>query len=206
VVVSSRERFVPGRGAGGAPAGWAALFLVWAAAGCSVGNGSGSVTGIVNAPSCDLSAASYDLEPTFFGAQPVLDHLEIRVQRGSDLDIRSDGILILVQDPDEIRESLLGAPITLGSEFDSAVRMSLYLGETCPVERSENPVNYEAESGTIVFDNMYAPSVDEEDVEIAARFTDARLVDRSDPDTRNATLNGEFRFLYTRGRPAQRYP
>ena len=173
---------------------------------CSVGSGEGSVTGTVNAPECDLEMAAYDLEPTFFGADPVEEQLEIRIQRGSDFEQFSDGLTILVRDASMVRAELIGIPIELTGEFSDLVQMNVYLNETCPAGRRELPVSLQAVAGFIVFQNIYAPTLTEDDVENAARFTDVSFVDRESPDERNATLTGDFVFLHNRGRPAQRFP
>lgn len=174
--------------------------------GCSVGSGEGEVQGTVNAPSCELDMADYDLDPTFFGADPVEELLEIRIQRGSDLEAYSDGLGILVRDAKRVRAELIGIPIELTGEADALVQMSFYLNETCPPDRRTGPVHYEAVAGLIVFENIYAPTLTEDDVETAARFNDVSFVDPESPDERHARLSGRFRFLYTRGRPAQRFP
>ncbi len=174
--------------------------------GCSVGGGEGQVEGIVNAPDCDLEMKRYELDPTFFGADPVEEMLEIRIQHGSDLEAFSDGLGVLVRDAAMVRGTLIGVPIELTDEAEPLVQMSFYLNETCRPDRRSLPVNYVATSGFVVFENIYAPRLTEDDVEIAARFTDVLFVDPSEPEERNATLSGRFRFLHTRGRPAQRFP
>lgn len=191
---SSRERL------------WLLAALLTAALGCSVGGGEGEVTGTVTAPGCELDMASYDMEPTFFGADAVEEMLEIRIQRGSDLETFSDGLTILVTDAGRVRADLLGVPIELTGEADALVQMNVYLNGTCKPERSELPVNYEAVNGSIVFENIYAPELTEDDVETEANFDDVLFVDPANPEERNAVLSGYFRFLHNRGRPAQRFP
>lgn len=195
-MVSSHER---------GPLASAAIFAALLSA-CSVGGGEGQVTGTVNAPSCDLNMADYSLDPTFFGADPVEDMLEIRIQRGSDLETFSDGLTVLVLDAKTVRADLIGVPIELTGEADALVQMNVFLNDTCPTGRGDAPVNYEAVNGSIVFQNIYAPELTEDDVETAARFDDVLFVDPDDPEVRNAVLSGEFRFLHNRGRPAQRFP
>jgi hypothetical protein len=186
-------------------AGWVAAAVALGA--CSVGTGAGEVSGIVNAPDCEMNNAAYDLQPTFFGGDDAVDdQLELRVQRGSDLENKSDGLLIHIFDPAAIRLERLGQPIALTGEASSPVHMGLYLNESCPITRTSVPANYAAVSGTITFLNLYAPTVDEDDVETVAHFSAVRLIDRSAPDVRWAELSGSFRFLFNRGRPAQRFP
>jgi hypothetical protein len=181
-------------------------FLLLSAA-CSVGVGTGQVSGAVNAPGCGLEGSPYELHPSFFAGHIAVDgQLEIRIQRGSDHEDNSDGLMILVREPGQVRTDLLGRPIEVTRERDAVVRMAFYLNETCEIDRDRVPVHYEAEAGTITFDNLYAPDITENDVETDAHFEDVSFVDPNDPDTRNAQLSGNFRFLFNRGRPAQRYP
>ena len=183
-----------------------AALLLWAALGCSVGGGEGEVTGTINAPGCELEMADYSMDPTFFGADPIEGMIEMRIQHGSDLETFSDGLTILVTDASRVRADLLGVPIELTGEADALVQMNVYLNGTCPPERGDLPVNYQAVSGNIVFQNIYAPELTEDDVETAARFDDVLFVDPANPEMRNAVLSGHFRFLHNRGRPAQRFP
>ena len=62
-----------------------------------------------------------------------------------------------------------------------------------------------AVSGTIRFDEIYAPKVDAEEVEISATIENVRFEDPRNAD-RWAELSGDFTFLYVRGSPAQRFP
>ncbi len=84
--------------------------------------------------------------------------------------------------------------------------MSLYLNETCPIGFEHEPPRLSAVAGTIVFDSIYAPMVDDQALETSARFSAVRFVDPSRPEERHAELDGLFRFNFNRGRPAQRYP
>ena len=64
-------------------------------AGCSLGQGTGEVySESLYAPECWLNE-SYDLGPDFFAAVPYRNTLQIRVQRGNDLQEVSDGLAIL---------------------------------------------------------------------------------------------------------------
>lgn len=189
-------RHLPGR--------WAVLAV---ACGCSLGAGEGTVQGTVSAPFCELQDAPYDLEPSFFAAAEAAEGLlEVRVQRGSDLESLSDGLTLLVLDPVDIRQNRLGEAIPIRATFDHPVRMSFYMNETCPISRTDNPVNYEGVEGEITFTSIYAPALGEDSVETAATFSDAVFVDPRSPAERSARLDGTFRFLFSRGRPAQRFP
>jgi len=173
--------------------------------GCSVGAGEGHVEGVVNAPECGIGG-SYSLSVDFFAATvTTIGALEIRLQSGSDFEDKSDGLNMLVADPTPIRLMHLGEPLALGEE-GALVTMGLYLNELCPPGRTDIPVVYESIGGTITFESIHAPAVSESEVEIEAHFEDVELVDRSLPRTRNATLSGAFRMLFSRGRPAQRFP
>jgi hypothetical protein len=178
------------------------------AAACSVGVGSGEVTGQVSAPECGLEGEPFDLAPSFFAADPVEEILEIRVQRGSDFEDTSDGLLITVRDANQVKERL-GEPLAIGAAGSNAlVELSLYLNATC-TDRFEAPPVFVGRAGTITFSSIYAPQVSESEVETAATFTNVQFDDGRDPggrDMRNATLSGEFRFLFNRGRPIQRFP
>src|SRR5688572_4048769 len=85
----------------------ALLGLALGAAACSVGTGSGRVTSDrLFVDNC--WQGTFDLQPTFFGANPFNDTLTIRVQRGEqDIQV-SDGFTMLVNDVSGIRESKLG--------------------------------------------------------------------------------------------------
>ena len=51
--------------------------------GCSLGEGSGYVTGTLNVPLC--WSGPFNLNPTFFGAVPYMNSLDIRIQNGADI-------------------------------------------------------------------------------------------------------------------------
>ncbi len=184
----------------------ALIALSTLAAACSVGVGEGSACGVVNEPACELAATEYCLDPSFYGADLAPDGmLEIRVQRGGDLEGKSDGLILLVRDLDDVVRPLLGQAIPLG-DAASPVMMSFYLNDTCKIDRGSTPVTLLAKSGTITFSSIYSETSDEDDVEIAASFESVHFTDDARPDERNATLSGNFKFLYNRGRPAQRFP
>ncbi len=71
--------------------------------GCSfVGEGEGEVTSDhLFVPDC--WQGPFDLKPDFFAAVPYRDTLQVRVQRGSDLQEVSDGLAILVNEVSAIR-------------------------------------------------------------------------------------------------------
>lgn len=191
--------------------GLGAVLLV-GVAGCSVGVGEGSATGQVWAPTCGLMGDAYDLHPTFFGADapaPGSDLLSIRVQRGSDLLGNSDGILVTVNGASKVY-SMLGTPITLSDASDALVGMSLYLNETCPPvigDPAHPPINYVARGGTITFTSIYAPDASGSGKETAATFDNVTFFANPNmPGNQHAVLSGYFRFIFSRGRPAQPFP
>jgi hypothetical protein len=86
------------------------------APGCSLGQGTGEVKsdklfahdcwGHADAGPSAMLDDGYDLKPDFFAAIPYRSTLEIRVQRGNDLQEISDGISVLVDDVPKIRAAL----------------------------------------------------------------------------------------------------
>jgi hypothetical protein len=83
--------------------------------GCSLGQGTGDVTSDkLFAHECwgqvdgggNPDEARYDLKPDFFAAIPYRSTLQIRVQRGNDLQEVSDGLSVLIDDVPKIRAAL----------------------------------------------------------------------------------------------------
>jgi hypothetical protein len=77
--------------------------------GCSVGEGQGDVTSdrLIVGSCWD---GEFNLQPTFFAAQPFNDTLRLRIQRGEQEIERADGLSLLVNDVPQIREDRLLAP------------------------------------------------------------------------------------------------
>jgi hypothetical protein len=173
------------------------------AAGCAKGSGEGDAVGQVWAPDCGLNGEPFALNPDFFAMQPSasVEIIDIVVQRGSDLPTYTDGISVFIRDPRMVKESLLGAEIDLEG-FGGEVAMTLYLNATCP-GIARIPVVYGAVSGTIRFETLYVPWMDNDTKETNAVFTNVELVDNKAPDERRAVLDGDFRFLFEEGLPAQ---
>lgn len=169
--------------------------------GCAKGSGEGSVDGRVWAPECGLDGEAYSLNPNFFAMQPSssVEIIDILVQRGSQLQSFSDGIAVFVRDPELLKESMLGSDIEF-QLLDSPVEMTLYLNAMC---RTSLPVVYRAVSGTIRFDSLFVPWLENENKETSATFTNVELVDTQDPEQRRAVLSGDFSFLFERGLPPQ---
>ncbi|MGE0789311.1 MAG: hypothetical protein AB7S26_26795 [Sandaracinaceae bacterium] len=184
----------------------AALVL---ASACSVGNGEGAVTGAVVAPDCDIDVSDYDLHPTFFSGEVTEEQMNIRVQRGSDIEGFADGVMIHVLDVNEVFRSRIGLPIEITDEYGTLIQMELYLNETCPSGFPDDfrvtPLILQAVGGEITFRSIYAPDIEPGAAETSASFDAVELRDRDDP-ARSATIDGTFSFFYQRGSPAQRFP
>ena len=173
------------------------------AAGCARGSGEGSAVGQVWAPDCGLEGAAYSLNPDYFAMQPStsVEIIDIVVQRGSDLPSFSDGLAVFIRDPQMLKETMLGIDIEFGG-LAAPVEMTLYLNASCP-GIARIPVYYAAVSGTIRFEQLYVPWLNNETKETVAVFTNVELVDNKDPLERRAVLDGDFSFLFEVGRPLQ---
>jgi hypothetical protein len=202
---------------------WMIPALVLLAAACSVGTGRGEITGEVHDPGCEIEDPDYSMDPSFFSADVVEDRgavadqtrarLTIRIQRGSFREGDSDGIMMLVNDANEIAREIesTGSPVTIPilAGAEAPVQMTLYLNQTCesgfPRDFWQIPALFEGYEGVITFRSIYAPDVFPEVTEIAASFDSAVFRDRA-TGHRSATLSGDFAFQFQRGRPAQPFP
>ncbi len=180
------------------------------AAGCSVGGGQGELSGYVVAPDCDVDEPSYQLVPSFFSGEVTAEQLNIRVQRGSDIEGYADGLMIQVRDVNEVFRNRIGIPIPVMPEERALVQAVFYLNQTCPSGFPDffdtQPVIMEGQSGTITFDAVYAPDIEAGATLIAAELDDVRFADAEHPERTNGALSGTFSFFYQRGSPAQRFP
>lgn len=200
------------------PAGAIALL----ACACSVGTGTGQLSGSVLDPVCHLDIPAYSLDPSFFSADVVEDtgdaedeerrRLTIRIQRGSHREGDSDGLLIFVADANEVARAIEAsgpASFPVGAGSAAPVQMTVYLNQSCPSGFPDDfrqiPAVFEAYGGTITFDAIYAPDVVADATEITATLEGVTFLDpvRSD---RVVTLSGDFSFQFQRGRPAQYFP
>ncbi|MBK8169193.1 MAG: hypothetical protein IPK60_02475 [Sandaracinaceae bacterium] len=173
---------------------------------CNPGAGAGEAHGTLTATDCGLEDAPFALAPDFFTAEAVRDELHMRLQEGSDLQIRSDGLTLVVTDAARVRSTQLETPLLVGEGEGVDVRMSLYLNSRCHKDRHETPVIMSASEGSIVFHDIYAPLVDDRALRIAADFDNVQFSDPYDPEARHAVLSGSFEVIYNRGRPSQRFP
>jgi hypothetical protein len=206
----------------------ALLALSAAGLGCSTGEGEGQVSsqrlfveGCWN--------GSFNLNPTFFAAQPHFDKsVMIRVQRGDGIEEVSDGLLVTVEDVAGIRGSQLGTALQVGMPVGVAppgqpviakpnppkVNLALYLQESCHLQ---NATLYSI-GGTITFHSLFSGDPNEDDAEdrlthgeFSARFADPRKATPGPkgpvfPPDVESTVTGFFRFYFQRGQPAQRFP
>lgn len=189
--------------AGSLPRVGALVLCALLAFGCAKASGEGNAIGQVWAPDCGLEGEDFELNPDFFAMQPSssVEIIDIVVQRGSDLKSYTDGFSVFIRDPETVKESMLGSEIQFGG-LEAPVEMTLYLNRTCP-GLARIPVVYAAVSGSIRFDELYVPWLNNDTKITSAVFTDVELVDNKDPDTRRAVLSGDFTFLFQVGLPAQ---
>lgn len=131
---------------------------------CVARNGSGTITGELDAKDCWSGA--FDLEPNFFGAESYKKTMTLRIQRDSDFFAFADGLSVLIDDFEAVRgkpadgnepamssrygQSLkVGLPpevtppnVPIAIDTDPPlVHMNLYLQKTC---RTQNVALYAA--------------------------------------------------------------
>ena len=189
--------------------------------GCSVGEGTGWVhSDRLYVESC--VNGKFDLGPDFFGANSFRgDALQIRVQRGDNIEELSDGLLVLVNNLPSLRATVgqaikvgmpvgvspPGVPVTYNPD-PPPVSMALYLHRSCHVE---NGTVYSVD-GTITFQSIFSGDPNEEDSD--DRLTEASFdVTLGDPrqlvgagmddPSLKSRVTGYFRFFFQRGQPAQ---
>jgi hypothetical protein len=186
------------RAAAFAALGAAALAL----AGCSLGQGQGRVySHRLYAADCwgvdPSQPATYDLQPDFFAAVPYRSTLMIRVQRGTAPEEVSDGLMVLVDDVNPIRDAIAKAnaagrpppvfPVSLPAGIQPPgspplpapdpligpplVHMALYLQYSC---HNQNTILYSI-GGTITFASLF--DADPNEANAAQKFTNATTFD-----------------------------
>lgn len=193
-------------------------------AGCSVGEGTGEVTsGKLFVEDC--WDGEFDLNPSFFGADPGENNMFIRLQRGSNLAEKSDGLLIVINDVSAIRGNLLGQPIDrvgvpvgvnppgqpIEPREPPLVSMTLYLNNTCGTQNAA----LSSVAGSMTFTSLFSGDIDERNADdrlseasFTATFADprSRQVDGTYPPGEASEITGWFRFFFQRGQPAQPFP
>ncbi len=172
--------------------------------GCSAGQGEGAIEGTFSSPVCEMTDAQLEIDPNFFSAEYVEELLEIRIQDGSDFEDRSDGLIITVRDTEEVSQDWLGRPIAVVE--GGLVEVSLYLNETCGPSFGRRPVNFRANRGQVIFEHIYAPTLDAEDVRLVGSLEEVGLSGGDGTEEGEAEISAWFRFYFNRGRPAQRFP
>ena len=201
-----------------------ALLLGFLFLGCSANEGEGEVRSEnLNIRNCWTGA--FDLDPTFFGANPYRNTLTIRIQRGDNIEEVSDGLIVLVNNVAETRKSLLGFPQPVGlpvgvtppgvpvsvNPNPPKVHLALYLHDTC---HNQNGTLYSMD-GDITFHSLFSGDPNEgdaddryTDAEFDATFADPRdaRADGSFPPGVTSRVTGWFRFFFERGQPAQPFP
>jgi hypothetical protein len=194
---------------------------------CGLGEGEGEV----NSDKLHVAGCwngQFALRPDFFAASPYRRMLAIRVQHGGDLVEVSDGINVLVDDIDKVREQIAqrpGQPLRVGlppnvvppgfpvvSDPDPPlVHLTLYLHRAC---HAQNAALYSIDGG-IVFSSIFSgnPNESDDDEKLTeASFNDIVVGDPRDRDPGTDTianvshLRGRFRFYFRRGQPAQPFP
>jgi hypothetical protein len=136
----------------------AALLAVWLEPGCSLAEGSGSVSGVLDIPNC--WAGPFNLQPNFFAAIPATtgaaesgasetdtstDALQLRIQNGGDFESFSDGLAILIDDAGAIR----GDPGPDGTSRASLLDQNLVVSLPVGVQVSGVPVTPVANPGIV---------------------------------------------------------
>lgn len=206
--------------------------LVSALPACDISEGDGEVTSerlFIE----DCWEGPFDLQPTFFAANPFNEMMMIRVQRADGMIEISDGVMLVVNDVPRIREEQLGQDLPIGlpvgvsppgqpEQFNlrpPPVSLTLYLFETCHLQNGA----LEAVDGTIRFDSLFSGDRNENRAEdrlteatFEAIVVDPRravLVEAGNgseeigyPEDQTSTITGRLRFFFQRGIPAQPFP
>jgi hypothetical protein len=201
---------------------FAPLAAALAGLGCTVGEGRGEVTSerlYVE----DCWNGPFDLNPDFFAANPYREQsLLIRIQAGDDIEELSDGLVIVVNDLQNLRQRLgqdieVGVPIGVtppgvpptGDPDPAEVSLAIYLHKTCHAQIG----TVYSISGTIRFDSLFSGDINESSSEdrltqgsFTANFADPRLLapySNADPALVTSEVRGNFSFFFQRGQPAQ---
>lgn len=201
---------------------WLVLAAAMTSLSCEVGQGAGNVRGNLRVDCEGKDLSNYDMGPDFFGAIAANDQLLIRIQRGGDIQEYTDSLAIVVSDRNRISDGvpipmkLHRAPGSPPSTVAEPVRISLTLRGSCGSGRlgaADNPqVVLQAVGGTITFKSILRGDPASSDTN-AKRIEGTFEIQLEDPrhadgaPARSAgTLNGDFKFFYQRGGPAQPFP
>jgi hypothetical protein len=198
-----------------------ALLCALGALSCTTGEGEGAVKS-EQLYIEDCWNGPFDLDPSFFAAEPAAESLIIRVQRGDNMEEVSDGLMVLINDLEEVRAaggsqevgmpagvSPPGVPITYNAN-PPKVSLALYLNDTC---HSQNATVYSI-GGSIEFSSLFSGDPNEDDAEdrltdasFEATFADPRDTAGGAGDgSSTSVVTGWFRFYFQRGQPAQPFP
>ena len=121
------------------------------AMGCSLGQGTGDVkSDALFARDCwgraldatHAEGAPYDMLPDFFAAVPYRNTQQIRVQRGTDYTEVSDGIMVLIDDVEQIRAAIAraeDAPDASEGSAGATFRVAVSAGVVPPGSPSQPP-------------------------------------------------------------------
>jgi len=191
---------------------------------CSVGEGEGTIRSdwLVAA---DCFEGPFDLQPSFFGASPFRNTLDIRIQHGAEVQELSDGLKILVRDVEKVRSNL-GVPLRVGlppavtppgvpmtpDPDPPLVNATLYLHRTC---NEQNTALYGI-GGQITFTSIFNGNpIEKSSAErLTEAFLEIEVADPRDqppgggpiPAEKVSIVRGHFRFFFERGQPAQLFP
>jgi hypothetical protein len=149
---------------------WFAAGTLWFFAGCSLGDGEGKVYS-EKLVAADCWHGAYDMQPDFFAANPYRNTVQMRIQRGNDIQEVSDGLSVLIDDVEIVRSHYLGKPLSVrlpagvappgtpvgqspppAADEPALAHMSLYLERSC---HNQNII-LQAISGTIVFEQLFS--------------------------------------------------
>jgi hypothetical protein len=199
------------------------------AAGCGLGDGTGSVAGTLFLRGCTHEAdygimgapAGYDMKPSYFVADPInalasskplhpINKLTLRVQPSGNRTDEADLLFIDVGDTAQVAAAV-GAAIAVGPTTN--VRAALTLNQTCPRAEVQPELD-----GTITWSSFGSADVSDGvqfGDRLAATFT-FDVVDRrqiaiggvgSVPTTAAAGghIDGSFDFIVRQGKAAQAY-
>jgi hypothetical protein len=152
----------------------------------------------------------------------------IRVQRGDDIEEVSDGLLVVVEDLENIRQNQLGQPLPVGlpvgvtppgfpvvpNPNPPKVSLALYLQETCHLQNA----SVYSVGGSITFQSIFSGDPNEDNAEdrltnasFSVLFADPRKAMPGNstlqfPNEVVSQVDGRFDFYFQRGQPAQRFP